>query len=290
MHKVANSLIEASGEKYKRAVAWKSAHIVSLDWLFASAKIGAMVDETQYPPSHNAMQVEPSNPQTTDSSRPTILYTNGDQDPDDAPIEASAPPRVLNPVHDPIFTGLVIFMSRRLPMTRQSDLENKISGLGGSYRYTFDKSITHFVYEGKQADAIKEEKILSNSKVKIVSPYWVDKCMEAGRRLPELDFPCTLNPKMSLGVSEATSYVAPVTTPVKRVRELSPDKSKKKRKSKGDDKETWDQALRRKEMKKSEKLSQGVFVSPTKAHSDERKHQLKQEAIDFVNKAKPKVS
>ena len=43
-------------------------------------------------------------------------------------------------------TGVVIAVSKKLS-AQQADYNNIISGLGGDYRWTYDKSCTHFIYQ-----------------------------------------------------------------------------------------------------------------------------------------------
>jgi hypothetical protein len=59
-----------------------------------------------------------------------------------------------------------------------------VSALGGSYAYVMNKSVTHYLYEGKMIDT-KEIKSIKNKELKIVSPVWLEKCFEYKRYLPE---------------------------------------------------------------------------------------------------------
>ncbi|XP_075683232.1 DNA topoisomerase 2-binding protein 1 [Rhinoderma darwinii] len=102
-------------------------------------------------------------------------------------------PKVLNSV--------VICVSKKLSK-RQGDLNGVAASLGAEYRWCFDESVTHFIYQGKQNDTNREfRSVKERTGIHIVSEHWLLSCAEEQRRVPETFYPHTYNPKMSLDIS-----------------------------------------------------------------------------------------
>ena len=93
--------------------------------------------------------------------------------------------------------GVVVFVTKKLAK-QQADLHNIISSLGGDYRYTYDESCTHIIYEGRWQAGGKEMKLAKQNNNFVVSPHWLSACLKAGRRVDEEEFPHTYNPRMLL--------------------------------------------------------------------------------------------
>ncbi|KAM4028937.1 DNA topoisomerase 2-binding protein 1 isoform 2-T2 [Anomaloglossus baeobatrachus] len=102
-------------------------------------------------------------------------------------------PKILNDV--------VICVSKKLSK-RQGELNGIASALGAEYRWCFDESVTHFIYQGKQNDTNREfRSIKERTGIHIVSEHWLLCCAEEQRKVPESLYPHTYNPKMSLDIS-----------------------------------------------------------------------------------------
>ncbi|XP_056376623.1 DNA topoisomerase 2-binding protein 1 isoform X2 [Hyla sarda] len=102
-------------------------------------------------------------------------------------------PRILNDV--------VICVSKKLSK-RQGELNGIAASLGAEYRWCFDESVTHFIYQGKQNDTNREfRSVKERTGVHIVSEHWLLSCAEEQKKVPEPLYPHTYNPKMSLDIS-----------------------------------------------------------------------------------------
>ncbi|XP_073534197.1 DNA topoisomerase 2-binding protein 1 [Phyllobates terribilis] len=127
-----------------------------------------------------------SNRQTTANTASPQLKTTEKKDVDQEP-------KILNDV--------VICVSKKLSK-RQGELNGIAATLGAEYRWCFDESVTHFIYQGKQNDTNREfRSIKERTGIHIVSEYWLLCCAEEQRKVPESLYPYTYNPKMSLDIS-----------------------------------------------------------------------------------------
>uniref|UniRef100_A0A8B9ZZA5 DNA topoisomerase II binding protein 1 n=1 Tax=Anas zonorhyncha TaxID=75864 RepID=A0A8B9ZZA5_9AVES len=95
---------------------------------------------------------------------------------------------------------VVICVSKKLSK-RQSELNAVAASLGAEYRWSFDESVTHFIYKGGQNDNNKEYRSVKERGIHIVSEHWLLESAQEYKRLPESLFPHTYNPKMSLDIS-----------------------------------------------------------------------------------------
>ncbi|XP_030062412.1 DNA topoisomerase 2-binding protein 1 isoform X2 [Microcaecilia unicolor] len=95
---------------------------------------------------------------------------------------------------------VVLCVSKKLSK-KQGDLNGIAASLGADYRWCFDETVTHFIYQGKQNDNNREYKSVKERGIHIVSEHWLLACAEEKRRLPESQYPPTYNPKMSLDIS-----------------------------------------------------------------------------------------
>ncbi|XP_066278683.1 DNA topoisomerase 2-binding protein 1-like [Branchiostoma lanceolatum] len=100
-----------------------------------------------------------------------------------------SPPRPLS--------GVVIYVSKKLSK-QQSDYNDLANCLGADYRWTYDESVTHFIFQGRANDTTKEFRTARSQGKTIVSPHWLQVCDEQGARVDETLFPHTYNPKLSL--------------------------------------------------------------------------------------------
>ncbi|XP_075443224.1 DNA topoisomerase 2-binding protein 1 isoform X3 [Ascaphus truei] len=107
--------------------------------------------------------------------------------------EVEEEPKLLNDV--------VICVSKKLSK-KQGELNGIAASLGAEYRWCFDESVTHFIYQGRQNDSNREYKsVKERSGIHIVSEHWLLTCAAEQRRVPESLYPQTYNPKMSLDIS-----------------------------------------------------------------------------------------
>ncbi|CAN2389693.1 Topoisomerase (DNA) II binding protein 1 [Pristimantis euphronides] len=102
-------------------------------------------------------------------------------------------PKILNDV--------IICVSKKLSK-KQGDLNSIAASLGAEYRWCFDETVTHFIYQGKQNDTNREfRSVKERSGIHIVSEHWLLSCAAEQKKVPESLYPHTYNPKMSLDIS-----------------------------------------------------------------------------------------
>ncbi|KAG8572751.1 hypothetical protein GDO81_012155 [Engystomops pustulosus] len=147
-----------------------------------------------------------------------------------------------------ILKDVVICVSKKLSK-RQGELNGIAASLGAEYRWCFDESVTHFIYQGKQNDTNREfRSVKERSGIHIVSEHWLLSCAEEQRRVPESLYPHTFNPKMSLDISavqDGTQNSSKISITVSKhdeknvsdeddqVAEISPIRAKGKAQSEG---------------------------------------------------------
>ncbi|XP_008579355.1 PREDICTED: DNA topoisomerase 2-binding protein 1 [Galeopterus variegatus] len=95
---------------------------------------------------------------------------------------------------------MVVCVSKKLSK-KQSELNGIAASLGADYRWSFDETVTHFIYQGRPNDTNREYKSVKERGVHIVSEYWLLDCAQEYKHLPESLYPHTYNPKMSLDIS-----------------------------------------------------------------------------------------
>ncbi|XP_069814444.1 DNA topoisomerase 2-binding protein 1 isoform X2 [Dendropsophus ebraccatus] len=127
------------------------------------------------------------------SNRQTAAITASPQLKTSEQKETDQEPKILNDV--------VICVSKKL-IKRQGELNGIAASLGAEYRWCFDESVTHFIYQGKQNDTNREfRSVKERTDIHIVSEHWLLSCAEEQKRVPESLYPHTYNPKMSLDIS-----------------------------------------------------------------------------------------
>ncbi|XP_075403025.1 DNA topoisomerase 2-binding protein 1 [Tenrec ecaudatus] len=97
---------------------------------------------------------------------------------------------------------VVVCVSKKLSK-KQSELNGIAASLGADYRWSFDETVTHFIYQGRPNDTNREYKSVKEKGVHIVSEHWLLECAQEYKHLPESLYPHTYNPKMSLDISAA---------------------------------------------------------------------------------------
>eukprot|EP00058_Branchiostoma_floridae_P012092 XP_002597580.1 hypothetical protein BRAFLDRAFT_82314 [Branchiostoma floridae] len=112
-----------------------------------------------------------------------------DEEEEEVFTKEPSPPRPLS--------GVVIYVSKKLSK-QQSDYNDLANSLGADYRWTYDESVTHFIFQGRANDTTKEfRRRREQGKTIAVSPL-AAAVRGAGERLDETLFPHTYNPKLSL--------------------------------------------------------------------------------------------
>ncbi|TPX52142.1 hypothetical protein SeMB42_g01638 [Synchytrium endobioticum] len=97
-----------------------------------------------------------------------------------------------------ILLGITMCVSQKLTH-RRSEFYEKCSRMGAVMIPTFSDKCTHYIHQGNRShDTFKDFKIAKSKNMYIVSPYWVDKCLETGVRQKEADYPHTYNPAKAL--------------------------------------------------------------------------------------------
>ncbi|KAF6101462.1 DNA topoisomerase II binding protein 1 [Phyllostomus discolor] len=125
------------------------------------------------------------------SSRDAVALSASPQLKDAQPEMEEAP----KPLHK-----AVVYVSKKLSK-KQSELNGIAASLGADYRWSFDETVTHFIYQGRQNDTNREYKSVKERGVHIVSEHWLLECAQEYKHLPESLYPHTYNPKMSLDIS-----------------------------------------------------------------------------------------
>ncbi|KAM6223874.1 DNA topoisomerase 2-binding protein 1 [Rhynchocyon petersi] len=95
---------------------------------------------------------------------------------------------------------VVICVCKKLSK-KQSELNGIAASLGADYRWSFDETVTHFIYQGRPNDTNREYKAIKEKGIHIVSEHWLLECAQEYKHLCESLYPHTYNPKMSLDIS-----------------------------------------------------------------------------------------
>nr|XP_039271053.1 DNA topoisomerase 2-binding protein 1-like [Styela clava] len=102
-----------------------------------------------------------------------------------------------DPSSSNIFSNLVISLAKKLH-NQFSDLGKLISNHGGEFRWTYDNACTHFLFQGKLNDKNKEFCAARRDGKFIVSPYWINACIQTSSRIDESLFPHVYDPNKSI--------------------------------------------------------------------------------------------
>lgn len=114
-----------------------------------------------------------------------------------------------------LLKGLVFASSQRL-WHRRDELSALVESLGGVFLWSFDRSCTHYLHQGKVAEeAFKEFKQARQWDKFIVSPWWVFKCKEQGMKVDEARYPHTYKEESegttTMMVVDTETHSAPTT-------------------------------------------------------------------------------
>ncbi|KAM9839309.1 DNA topoisomerase 2-binding protein 1 [Aulostomus maculatus] len=97
--------------------------------------------------------------------------------------------------------GVVVCVGKKLSKV-QSELNAAAASLGADFRWAFDDTVTHYIYQGRVGDNTREYRGVKERGLHVVSQHWLQACAEEQRRVPESLYPFTYNPKMSLNLSQ----------------------------------------------------------------------------------------
>ncbi|XP_060154581.1 DNA topoisomerase 2-binding protein 1 isoform X2 [Globicephala melas] len=97
------------------------------------------------------------------SSRNTVALSASPQL-KDAQSEKEEAPKPLHKV--------VVCVSKKLSK-KQSELNGIAASLGADYRWSFDETVTHFIYQGRPNDTNREYKSVKERGIHIVSEHWL---------------------------------------------------------------------------------------------------------------------
>ncbi|XP_023806147.1 DNA topoisomerase 2-binding protein 1 isoform X1 [Oryzias latipes] len=100
--------------------------------------------------------------------------------------------------------GVVVCVGKKLSKM-QTELNAVAASLGADFRWAYDDTVTHYIYQGRVGDNSREYKGVKERGVHVVSQYWLQACADEQKRVPESLFPFTYNPKMSLNLSQVPS-------------------------------------------------------------------------------------
>lgn len=110
-----------------------------------------------------------------------------------------------------VLEGVVLMVAKKLSGQSQ-DLHRVVVDMGGEVAWQFSRSVTHFVFQGKQNDLTKEFRVAKDAGCSIISPDWVYMCRDEVIRVQESTFPHTFNPKMKLDITDNSSMSTTRTT------------------------------------------------------------------------------
>ncbi|XP_067856042.1 DNA topoisomerase 2-binding protein 1 [Heptranchias perlo] len=119
-----------------------------------------------------------------------------------APSAASPQLHVPEPAKEEpkVLADVVVCVSKKLGK-RQGDLNAIAASLGADYRWSYDETVTHFIYQGRQNDSSREYKSAKEKSIHIVSEHWLFACADEQKKVAESLYPHTYNPNMSLDMS-----------------------------------------------------------------------------------------
>ncbi|XP_076868343.1 DNA topoisomerase 2-binding protein 1 [Brachyhypopomus gauderio] len=132
-------------------------------------------------------------------------------------------PQVEEKAPSPL-TGVVVCVSKKLSK-KQGELNAIAASLGADFRWSYDDSVTHYIYQGKVGDNSKEYRAVKDRGLHVVSQHWLQACAEEQKHVAESLYPFTFNPKMSLTLSQVntTQRSPPPVTPRAKLQILSED-------------------------------------------------------------------
>ena len=93
-----------------------------------------------------------------------------------------------------LLSGFIFAISQRL-WHRREEMHDLVCEMGGIFVWSYDTSCTHYIHQGNmEEEMFREFRLVRQHGKWIVSPYWLLKSKEEGKKLPEVDFPHMFNP------------------------------------------------------------------------------------------------
>lgn len=203
-----------SGTKYEFAIK-RNIECINANWLknlLAKAKehveSSRGVDENN---SYNNMALNSfikaqsyNNPYSSQLSKAKLSFQSAPENLNYKPSESKS--ESSNDISS-LFKGLVFASSQRL-WHRRDELSAVVESLGGIFLWSFDRTCTHYLHQGKLPDeAFKEFRQARQWDKFIVSPWWVVKCKESGTRVDESQYPHTYKESTDEPISEPINIV-----------------------------------------------------------------------------------
>ncbi|ELR25747.1 Subunit of DNA polymerase II [Acanthamoeba castellanii str. Neff] len=229
---------EASGDKFVKAKEWQRGAIVSAEWLTQSASKGRIQDTKRFAAAQTE-DVLSVNRKFEERQRSQAKINKLNKDRSVICISDPKPPKERSSTvksgrrrssaatsslssssstslaphgaavpSEPFLSDVTILVSKKLEQ-QQSVLHDLVASMGGTFAYMFDPSISHLIFEGR-ADTSKELRLAKGHKhIKIVSPLWLHACKRHNAKVDEIEYPHTMNPRMTLGLDfKSPSLVA----------------------------------------------------------------------------------
>ncbi|KAM4606619.1 DNA topoisomerase 2-binding protein 1 [Polymixia lowei] len=97
--------------------------------------------------------------------------------------------------------GVVICVGKKLSKM-QDELNAIAASLGAEFKWSFDDTVTHYIYQGRVGDNTREYRGVKERGLHVVSQHWLQACAEEQKHVSESLYPFTFNPKMSLNLSQ----------------------------------------------------------------------------------------
>uniref|UniRef100_H2Z8T6 BRCT domain-containing protein n=1 Tax=Ciona savignyi TaxID=51511 RepID=H2Z8T6_CIOSA len=93
--------------------------------------------------------------------------------------------------------GTIVYVAKKLT-TQRAEICKTVTRLGGAFRWNYDSTCTHFVFQGRSNDINKEFRTARTDGKFIVSPHWVAASERV--RADEKEFPHDFDPNKSIQV------------------------------------------------------------------------------------------
>ena len=191
-------------DKHSVALEWKTAAIVSLDWLINSVKQNKKCNEAEFFLSDGTENsgkyfkhfFEEKNKRRTSKNNNDIdiihnNYNGDDFFPSTQPVERKRP-----------LKGINIVFAKNLKANKIK-LQEIALRLGANVSFEFFSHITHLIQTSKPNK--QESKLIEEFKPFVVSPEWIYECERINSKANEIEFPLNYNPKMKLMLTPEVS-------------------------------------------------------------------------------------
>uniref|UniRef100_H2Z8T7 BRCT domain-containing protein n=1 Tax=Ciona savignyi TaxID=51511 RepID=H2Z8T7_CIOSA len=100
--------------------------------------------------------------------------------------------------------GTIVYVAKKLT-TQRAEICKTVTRLGGAFRWNYDSTCTHFVFQGRSNDINKEFRTARTDGKFIVSPHWVAASERV--RADEKEFPHDFDPNKSIQVKSLLCHL-----------------------------------------------------------------------------------